>query len=254
MRSNSKDITIDTTGGVTKQKNEGAISAVGLDLGLPLLRLPVINMTYYFDYAKILNFGHGFATGIEANSSLFGLVNLSAKFERRFGQTDQFLPTYFDGIYEIERYKIVKNAAKLDTLDSKAKKLTNTKSPGSGYFGSLLVDVLGTIQVEGSYQKLDVTPNSGILHLGTNTGDKIPLIHASAGYDRFNIGSNADMFKKPDANCLLYAELGYKPYPFMTVSMLYTWTFAPEKDKDGNVIGYVPQKRVTPKVGFSFPL
>ena len=116
-----------------------------------------------------------------------------------------------------------------------------------------MVDLLGTIQVEGSYQKLDRDPTSGILHLGTNTGNKIPIIMVSAGYDKRNIQSNKDVFTL-DERSLLYAEVGYKPYPFMIVSTLYMWTFAPEKDKDGNVTGYKPQKRITPKVSFVFVL
>ena len=115
------------------------------------------------------------------------------------------------------------------------------------------MDVLGTIQIEGSYQKIDNDPNSGKLHLGTNTGDKIPLIHVSAGYDKLNIQDGKDVFTL-DERSLLYAELGYKPYPFMIVSMLYTWTFAPDINAEGNVTGYKPQKRVSPKVSFVFPL
>jgi hypothetical protein len=253
VRKDSRDIKIDTTGGVTKKNNTGSLSVVGLDLGLPLLRLPVVDLTYYVDYAKIVNYGHGFATGIEANFSALGVLKIFTKFERRFGETDQFIPAYFDAFYELERYQINKNSLKQDTLSSKAKTLANTISQGPGFFGSLLVDVLGTIQMEGSYQKLDRNPTSGILHLGTNTGDKIPLIMVSAGYDKRNIQNNKDVFTL-DERSLLYAEVGYKPYPFMIVSTLYTWTFAPEKDNNGNVTGYKPQKRITPKVSFVFPL
>lgn len=253
LRSDSRDTKIDTSGGVTKKVNAGSVSVVGVDLGLPLVRSSMFNATYYLDYAKILNYGHGFATGIELNASAFGILTVTSKLERRFGQTSQFIPSYFDAFYELERYQISKNAAKVDTLASKAKMLESITEPSSGYFGSLLVDILGTIQVEGSYKKIDNDPNSGTLHLGTNTGDKIPLIHVTAGYDKLNIRNGKDVFTL-DERSLLYAELGYKPYPFMIVSMLYTWTFAPELNADGNVTGYKPQKRITPKVGFVFPL
>ncbi len=253
LRKDSRDTKLDTVGGVSKKVDAGAMSVVGLDLGLPLVRSSVFNATYYLDYAKIMNYGHGFATGIEMDASAFGLVNLTAKLERRFGQTAQFTPTYFDAFYELERYQIGQNASKKDTLASKAKALESQTTTSSGYFGSLMVDVLGTIQVEGSYRKIDNDPNSGTLHLGTNTGDKIPLISVSAGYDKLNITNGKDVFTL-DERSLLYAEVGYKPYPFMIVSMLYTWTFAPEFNANGNVTGYKPQKRITPKVGFAFPL
>ncbi|MFA6468189.1 MAG: hypothetical protein WCW35_04765 [Bacteroidota bacterium] len=252
VRSDSRDtgIFINTSVPVpdTTTYNSGAMSIIGLDLGLPLFRLPVADATLYLDYAKILNYGSGFAAGIDLNFSALGMVKIFSKFERRFGQTDKFIPAYFDAFYELERYQSTPG-----NFHSKAKTLEQTISPGPGYFGSLLVDVLGTIQAEGSYQKLDLHPTSGILHIGANTGSKIPLISLSAGYDKKYIKNNKDVFTL-DERSLLYAEVGYKPYPFMIVSTLYTWTFAPEKDADGNVTGYKPQKRITPKVSFVFPL
>ncbi len=248
VRSDARDTNVVIVGTDTSAANAGGISVIGFDLGLPLFRLPVADATLYLDYAKIFNYGSGFATGIDLNFSALGVLKIFTKFERRFAQTDKFMPAYFDAFYELERYQYTPGVFK-----SKAKTLEGTRSPGPGYFGSLLVDVLGTIQAEGSYQKLDLHPNSGILHIGANTGSKIPLISASAGYDKKYITSNADVFKL-DERSLLYAELGYKPYPFMIVSTLYTWTFAPEKDGDGNVTGYKPQKRITPKVSFVFAL
>jgi hypothetical protein len=232
----------------TTTYNSGSLSVIGIDLGLPLFKLPVADATLYLDYAKIINYGSGFAAGIDINFSALGMLKVFTKFERRFGQTDKFMPAYFNTFYELERYQ-----ATPGRFQSKAKTLEQTISPGPGYFGSLLVDVLGTIQAEGSYQKLDLHPTSGILHIGANTGSKIPLISLSAGYDKKYIKDNKDVFTL-DERSLLYAEVGYKPYPFMIVSTLYSWTFAPEKDASGNVTGYVPQKRITPKVSFVFPL
>lgn len=248
VRSDSRDFGVLFRGTDTVKRNDGTMSVMGFDLGLPLLRIPMVDMTLYYDFAKIINFGSGMTVGLETNFSGLGLVNIFTRFERRFAQTDKYIPAYFNAFYELERYQYTPG-----NFQSKAKTLDNTLSPGPGYFGSLLVDILGTIQVEGSYQKLDLQPTSGILHLGTNTGDKIPLVHVSAGYDKKYITSNKDVFTL-DERSLLYAEVGYKPYPFMIVSTLYTWTFAPEKDTDGNVTGYKPQKRITPKVSFAFPL
>lgn len=236
------------------KQNSGSLSIIGFDLGLPLLRFPWINMTAYYDYSKILNYGSGMAVGLLTDFSAMGLVNIYTKFERRFAQTDQYIPSYFDAFYELDRYSLALDTNNVVTgFNSKALRLAHIKSPGPGYFGSLVVDVLGTIQAEGSYERLDLDPNSGILHLGMNTGDKIPVISLSAGYDKKYITSNKDVFTL-DNRSILYAEVGYKPYPFMIVSTVYTWTFAPQKDAGGNVIGYAPQKRITPKVSFVFPL
>ncbi|MEW5799096.1 MAG: hypothetical protein AB1728_08825 [Bacteroidota bacterium] len=260
LRSEASDTSVNVSGYTVfpplflSKQEHGAMSIIGFDLGLPLLRMPMIDMTLYYDYSKIIDFGSGMAVGLETNFSGLGLINVFTKFERRFAQTDKYLPAYFDAFYELERYTLQLDTANgVQKFSSKAQLLNRTKSPGPGYFGSLLIDILGTIQVNGSYQRLDLDPNSGIMHLGTNTGEKIPLIHLSAGYDKKYITSNKDAFTLDDRS-MLYAEIGYKPYSFMIVSTLYTWTFAPETDKDGNVTGYKPQKRITPKVSFVFPL
>ncbi|MBW7888196.1 MAG: hypothetical protein H3C35_07535 [Bacteroidetes bacterium] len=251
LRSDSRDTSINivASGATfdTSKTNIGSINIIGFDLGLPLLRIPMVNMTVYYDFAKIINFGSGMSVGLETNFSGLGLVNIFTKFERRFAQTDQYIPSYFDAFYELERYQL--GAGK---FSSKARLLAATKTPGPGYFGSLTVDVLGIIQAYGQYQRLDNNPTSGILHIGASTGNKIPLISLDAGYDKKYIKDNKDVFTLDDRS-LLYAQVGYKPYPFMIVATVYTWTFAPVDDGNGN-ISYKPQKRITPKVSFVFPL
>ncbi len=226
--------------------NDGALSIVGFDIGLPLLRTGMINSTLYFDYAKIVDFGSGTALGLETNFNGLGILNIGTRFERRW-QGDKYIPNYFDAFYEVDRYN-------LDGLNfsSKAQQLNNVVSPGPGYFGDLLVDLMGIIQVRGWYSKYDKVEDSGILHLGTGLGNKIPMIHAEAGYDKKYIRDNKDVFTL-DERSLLYAELGYKPYPFMIISALYTWTFKPQEDAVGN-IHYKSEKRVTPRVSFVFPM
>jgi hypothetical protein len=75
---------------------------------------------------------------------------------------------------------------------------------------------------------------------------------ARAGYDKINIRDEKDLFKLDDRS-YLYAELGYKPIPYIIVSMVYSWTFSAVKDNDKNVIDYVPQKRIEPRVYFVVP-
>ena len=226
--------------------NDGSMNVIGADIGLPLLRIPTISSTFYTDYAKIISYGSGVALGLETNFSGMGLLEIFTKFERRYSG-DNFMPNYFDSFYELDRVRLN------DTMYiSKAHQLDSVKSPGWGYFADVTISILGTIDVRGMFQKLDNDPHSGMLHLGTSLGKMVPMVVLDAGYDKRNIQSGKDLFTL-DERSLLYVEVGYKPYPFMTVSTLYTWTFAPATDVSGN-ISYVPQKRVTPRVTISFPL
>lgn len=243
---------------IAKKMENGALSIIGFDLGLPIIRTGVVSSTLYFDYAKIVDFGSGTSLGLELNFNGLGLVNIASRFERRW-QGDRYIPAYFDAFYEVERYNLYNPQTPLQdgqrytgSFSSKAQYLNSLVSPGPGYFGDLLVDVLGFIQVRGMYSKFDKIDTSGTMHLGTGLGNKIPMIHAEAGYDKRLIKSTKDAFTLDDRS-LLYAELGYKPYPFMIISALYTWTFKPVTDVRGN-INYATEKRITPKVSFVFPI
>ncbi len=229
-----------------QKENLGTMNILGADLGLPLLRVPMVSSTLYFDYAKIVHFGSGEALGLQTDFSGLGIFNIFTKFERRWSG-DHYIPDYFDVFYELERYQL--NGT---SFSSKAQTLSQLVSPGPGYFGDLTIAILGRLQIRGTYSKLDNDPKSGVLHLGASTGNMLPVIVVDAGYDKKNIQNNKDVFTL-DERSLLYASVGYKPYPFMIVSMLYTWTFAPVTDSYGNT-SYVTQKRVQPKVSIVFPL
>jgi hypothetical protein len=80
----------------------------------------------------------------------------------------------------------------------------------------------------------------------------IPYL-ARAGYDKINIKDEKDLFTL-DERSFLFAELGYKPYPYILVSMVYRWTFSPVRDADDNIVDYKTQKKIEPKVSFIYPL
>ncbi|OGU70218.1 MAG: hypothetical protein A3G43_07550 [Ignavibacteria bacterium RIFCSPLOWO2_12_FULL_56_21] len=229
-----------TTGQVT---DNSSISIVGIDLGLPVISYKIFKSSLYFDYVTIMDYGTGAVAGIDMHFSGLGLVTISGKYERRF-LGDQFLPSYFDALYERERY--VPDSV---TFESKAMALRDAKSQ-EGYYGEVVMSVLGTFHLIGGYYQAPLgVKNRGTMHFQLLTGDIIPVIQFSAGYDKRNVGS---VFKL-DNNSILSAEVGYKPYPFMMVSTLYQWTFKEKKEEpSGRVIGYEQQRRIEPKVSFIF--
>jgi len=231
----------DAAGTIRNAEGGGALSIVGLDLGLPLLSHENIRSTLYADYSKVLSYGSGAALGLDLRLRGLGLIALDAKYERRF-VGNQYLPTYFNAFYEQERYQV------LDTsrFMSKAQALKSTQA-FEGYFGEILVSILGTFNVIGGYQSPVGVRNAGILHLELDAGTALPGILVSGGYDKRNVGP---IFKL-DNNSLLFAQVGYKPVPYMVVSMLYQWTFTEIRDEiSGQVVGFKPQKRIEPRVGF----
>lgn len=237
-----------TTGKFKATKDLGSVSAFGFDLGLPLLRASMLNWDLYYDFVKFVDFGSGSAIGTVLNFHGLGLVDLNLKFERRING-DGYLPAYFNSLYEIERFNF-NPAANLVT--SKAQVLKAQAAVGNGYYGELVISVLNTFQILGSYQRLDDMPNSGILHMSSEIAPEgVPFI-LRAGYDKSNIESEKDLFTL-DERSYLFTEVGYKPLPYLITSIVYHYTFTPIRDKADNIITYKSQKKIEPRISFVYP-
>ncbi len=228
--------------------DKGRMQIAGLDLGLPLINSSMLNLQLYSDYTKIINFGSGIATGIKLDINGLGILNASAKLERRFNQA-QYIPSYFNSLYEIQRYQFDTAAG---TFTSKANLLSDANQD-NGYFGELDLHFLNILDIIGSYQRLDKTPDSGILHLVANVSPEGMPIVVRGGYDKINIGAESQILKV-DNNSFMYFEFGYKPISYLLVSMLYNWTFTPIRDNNNGIIGFQTQKRIEPRVSFIYPL
>lgn len=232
-----------------KINDEGSITAIGIDLTIPLYENNFFKTSLYTDFTKILNFGSGLSSGLKFDFDGFDLITATAKIERRING-DNYIPSYFNSLYEIERFSI-------DTVNnkfsSKAAILKNMTGNKNGIYGELLFTFLHTFDILGSYQRLDATPNSGIFHLRSEFAPEgVPFL-IRLGYDKTNIESESDLFKL-DNRSYLFSEFGYKVYDYLLVSMFYEWTFTPIRDKDNNILSYEPQKRIEPRVSFIFPL
>ena len=229
--------------------DDGSMKIVGLDVGVPLFNAGLLGVSFYTDYSKIINFGSGLASGFKFDINAIGDIRGYAKFERRFN-FGKYLPSYFNSLYEIQRFQ-------LDTVSGnftgKASTLDSLNNPGNGYFMELGLNVVRLFYISGSYQRLDNDPNSGILHIGSELNPENGLFFVKVGYDKINIHGENDLFKL-DNRSYLYAEYGYKLTPYITFSVLYNWTFAPIRDSDDNVINYISQKRVEPRISLILPM
>ncbi len=235
-------------------EDKGIMEVVGLDLGLPIRLSQFFKFTPYFDYAKIVDFGSGTALGFMFDFSGVGLATVKTKFERRFNG-ENYLPGYFNSFYEIERISVDPNSSNSYFTGnfSKAAVLKNMQSIGNGYYGELFIQILNTFDILGSYQRLDDKANSGILHLSTDISPADASFLLRLGYDKIRIENEEDLFKLDDRS-YLYSEIGYKPIPYILVSMVYNWTFSPVRDADKRIIRYEPQRRIEPRISFVYPL
>jgi hypothetical protein len=241
-----------TTSAFTALVDNGSLSTFGFDLGLPLFKSSFTSLELYADYAKIVNFGDGISSGLLFKFNGAGLLNASLKFERRWNSS-QYIPSYFGALYELERFSATYNASNhATTVASRINALRGITDSQNGFFGALTLDVMHYVNILGGYQRLDKLPQSGILNLRGEVAPTDAPYVVRAGYDKVNIIDETDMFKLDDRSTF-YAELGYKPYSYLLVSMVYQWTFTPIRDNDKNIIAFAPQKKVEPRISFIYP-
>ncbi len=237
----------------SRRGTDDGIYALGFDIELPLIKIPMFNTFTYFDWAKIDSFGSGIAIGIEANLRLIaGVAEVSAKLERRILGTE-FIPAYFDAFYEIQRYQPLRDGTifRKDTsrvnIPVGVRSLVGIQEETKGVFGELAGHILNTIRLVGNYQYLDQTPKSGILHLAANSGDKIPVLAFQANYDKMGIETLNDAFTLDDRS-IARIGVGYKVKPYLMLFMDYIHTFQFDEAKNK----YKVQKRISPRIAFVY--
>jgi hypothetical protein len=218
-----------------RETDDDKITEWGMDVGLPLVKSEVFKTVLYFDYAKFIDFGEGKVAGINVGfPNISGVFNLDIRFERRW-LGDQFIPSYFNTLYELER--------NLPGELNKKRRLADAKA-SDGYFGLLGGQVAGLLKLAGSFQKQDDIRHSGILHLEARLMDVIPDVQFIAYYDKTNIETFEDA-RTLDIFSQAVMELGYVAYGFLMVSLRYRWNFI---EISPGV--FAPQERVEPVISF----
>lgn len=222
---------------------DDGVSVFGLDVELPIIQTKILRSMLYADFAQIVDYGSGQAAGISGDlGNLLGLIDLHAKFERRWLGTE-FLPTYLGPFYEIERAQMDMFTTNPE-ITSKEDSLRFISDKTKGYFGEVWAELLKTVRIIGMFQRLDDKQNSGILHFGAEAPE-LPVVAARASYDKIGIEKLNDIFTL-DSRSVARAGIGYKIKPYLIFYCDYIWTLV----WDADLSKYKPQERIQPSISF----
>lgn len=250
----------DTTGGITRYfqtgvEDVGAMSLVNTYGEMVLFGEKTFSTYVYGEYSKILKFGSDASAGVdlvartEDNKNYFSLT-----FQRRY-QQGKYLPTYFNGLYENDRYQLINPAGNFapPQLISKAAMLdTVTELKGSTFF-SLYGMFMKTFVAYATYQKIDKGDLGGEVYLVASFPNIDDRFSIYAGYYKRRINDTKEIFTFNE-NAYFFGQASYILSDMIVLSLSYEQTFAAIRDTDNNVIGYKAQKRFTPQVNFIWPL
>jgi hypothetical protein len=194
----------------------------------------------YYDFAQIANYGHGSTIGINMNFSGMGILNMRGKYEYRINGAN-YIPAYFNALYEHDRFNFLSRLSKSDTLSHIA--------ANQGYFGEFIMSILNTFYIIAGYQAPSDIENQGILHAELQLPEVTGIV-VRGMFDKTRIGRVFIL----DDNSILSAEIGYKPVKYLLVSMLYQRTFS-NRNPDGSLRAdgsFEKQDRVEPKISFVY--
>jgi hypothetical protein len=220
--------------------SRAGLSIYGFDFGLPILSYSFLKSTLYYDFVQIANYGHGSTIGISLNIAGMGILAIRGKYEYRFNGAN-FIPAYFNALYEHDRFNSLNRLSKSDTL--------LVIAANRGYYGELVISVLNTLNIIAGYQAPVDVNNQGILHAEAQL-PQIAGIVLRGAFDKTRIGRVFIL----DDNSILSAEIGYKPVKYLMVSMLYQRTFS-NRNPDGSLRAdgsYEKQDRVEPKISLVY--
>lgn len=229
--------------------SDDGVTVIGFDLGLPLINTSLLYTGLYYDFAKINRLGHGNVVGVGSDIRFPGnLLTMSAKLEQRF-LGKRFVAQYFDRFYEVERYlpgPFPVRKSYLIGLDSTA---------DNGTYGELAANLIGKLDILGSFQYTYKVPKSGVLHLGTKLPNLIPKVELAAAYDHKGIGEFGDMGRQ-DENFLFTVEGGYEVYSHVMLYLSYLRTYELRNyDEDNNPLPeptYKPVEKFSPRLAVKF--
>jgi hypothetical protein len=197
----------------TSYTDEREIMIYSVDFNLPLVNTSYLTLDHYGEYAMIDKYGSGITfPGFAAKFLIF-----DAKLEMR-NFSDEFLPGYFDRLYDEQRSFI--NVVKVpgDTLvqsvyslSSKEDLLRTTKS-SVGWFGYLRGDILDLGYFKLAYQDMygkDVTTGKSLwINLTANPHNIMNLKEASINYSQNN-ARYIDFLEPRNANATVMGSVVY---------------------------------------------
>ncbi len=215
------------------------LTALGLDITSLLWQTEKTQGRIYADYVRFQHFNQGFIVG--ARTSFYPAENilLDLRAERSFYR-DQFLPSYFNGFYERDRFD---DQAKPQDYITKLTLLSDTTSGnGNGFRAGAFLNVQDEFEFQGNYLHLDNLTGKDWMELEVALPKITDRIFAKAIYTRKDINGVSDLFAL-DERSLMFAEASYKPFNWILVTLLSRWTFA--IDDNGHLH---TQSMIEPKV------
>jgi hypothetical protein len=255
-------------GGFVEQQSVSgsAIGLVGLDV------LACVVQTGRYDVRLGIEYNRVVQNAVAQRAITGGAVDLEAAWRSENQKTEVvvgakhifseggFQPMYFNGLYEVERYRVIgQNINGNNLIQTKADGLVNSGNQPQRYFVGLKLNhkdqsatgLKREFWSEVSYMNAYNTSNDGLFYAAVGMEN---LIEKVGGYVRYfkRLTGQTPLFKA-DNHTVIRAELTARLSERVQLGAMYDWTFLPVYASDGiTAIDFRPQQRLEPRINVNF--
>ncbi len=181
------------------------ITVFGVDYELPFVQNPLFTLSHYGEAAQID--GHGMGFIFPGFNSKFLIFHMNLEY--RIYQ-DDFMPAFFDQLYDEQRAVVVIDSMGEKTAISKEEYQLADRTKSHGWYGALTTNILNFLFVTVAYENMydENDNNSRSLWGKANFDTKIipKLTKAEIGYSQTGFDKLSE-FKTP--NAIINGSLGY---------------------------------------------
>lgn len=236
------------------QINTAALHGVGFNAEVKPLRIgDNIDVKTYFDFSSLIGYGQGFSFGALGRFN-FGakraLMAVRARLEYSILH-DQFIPSYFDNFYEIQKLQMVRGEpssyapTKLQYLQSLP------KGVGHNLYSEITFSVVDWLALSIAYEVGSGKIQQNLLLHAEFTATKWLKLFAT--YHKRNFQKSSELFKF-EQNDLLFAQarLTVLPILFLNGRASKTFLWDPSVDKGLGGLRNVWDYRVDVEIGWQW--
>ena len=249
------------------KNNKAATSAIGFDIGYPILNSKLISLKIYTEYNKLTFPGVVNVVGSDTSftrkkrsgtgitipglrSRLFGFIDLSMEYRLI---RDSYVPNFFDQAYDLNRVSAslggdetiirTKDMSVFSTFDD------SSSNSSSGLYGSAGFDLFNLVTFTASYANMksdnsEIKSFSSFLSLNT---ENIPKISSASAYFQRNNDDNPFDFEKPSINTIMGYKVGYE----LSKGVSLIWNFR-QFYRENGIGDLEPVKQTTIETSFNF--
>lgn len=222
----------------------------GADVSMPLFRAEGTELLSYIDVARLKEGGHGGVLALQLSKRIRHSM-LITKYEHR-EVSNGFRPGYFDGTYELERFKLKGLAGDpMQPVDTRFRTTLDALSGGPAAWIETRA-VMPNLHFWSFFVRQYEDSKSGWLHLEMDTRTIIPRVSGKVWYDKWRVDGARDFITLND-RAAIQGAVAFRVVRNLHVFALRRWTFVPVHDAAGNVTRYARQPLAEQRISLRVP-